>query len=53
MISILEHLHGEPIVSFAVLLAVILVVPILVERIRLPGLVGLLIAGTQNGLSSG
>lgn len=49
MISILEHLHGEPIVSFAVLLAVILIVPILVERIRLPGLVGLLIAGIALG----
>ncbi|MGP1384826.1 MAG: cation:proton antiporter domain-containing protein [Thainema sp.] len=48
-ITIVEHLHGEPIVAFAVLLAVILIVPILVERLRLPGLVGLLIAGIVLG----
>lgn len=47
--TIFEHLHGEPIVSFAVLLAVILIVPILAERVRLPGLVGLLIAGIVLG----
>ncbi|NJN86754.1 MAG: universal stress protein [Leptolyngbyaceae cyanobacterium SL_7_1] len=44
----------EPIVSFAILLAVILVVPILFERFKLPGLLGLLIAGVilgANGLN--
>ena len=45
MVSILEHLHEEPIAVFAILLAVILIVPILVERINLPGLIGLLAAG--------
>ncbi|MBD1853868.1 cation:proton antiporter [Leptolyngbya sp. FACHB-711] len=39
----------EPIVSFALLLAVILIVPIAFERIRLPGLLGLLIAGVILG----
>jgi len=44
----------EPIVPFLILLGVILVVPILFERIRLPGLVGLLAAGVilgPNGLN--
>lgn len=44
----------EPIVPFVILLVVILVVPILFERIRLPGLVGLLAAGVvlgPNGLN--
>ena len=43
----------EPIVPFAVLLVVILSVPPLFERLRLPGLVGLLVAGVvlgSNGL---
>ncbi len=39
----------EPIVPFAILLVVILVVPILFERLRLPGLVGLLAAGVVLG----
>jgi Kef-type K+ transport system membrane component KefB len=39
----------EPIVPFALLLVVILVVPILFERLRLPGLVGLLAAGVVLG----
>lgn len=39
----------EPIVSFAILLAVILIVPILFERFKLPGLLGLLIAGVALG----
>ncbi|WP_088891225.1 cation:proton antiporter domain-containing protein [Leptolyngbya ohadii] len=42
-------MHLEPIVSFALLLAVILIVPIAFERIRLPGLLGLLIAGVVLG----
>jgi Kef-type K+ transport system membrane component KefB len=43
----------SPIVAFTVLLAAILVVPPLFERLRLPGLIGLLLAGVllgQNGL---
>ncbi len=43
------HFFREPLVSFAVLLAVILTVPILVERFRIPGLVGLLAAGVLLG----
>lgn len=39
----------EPIVSFVILLAVILIVPILFERLRLPGLVGLLASGVALG----
>lgn len=44
-----EVLGKEPIVPFAILLVVILVVPIMFERIRLPGLVGLLVAGVVLG----
>lgn len=40
---------GNPIVVFTVLLAVILVIPPLFERLRLPGLVGLLLAGVLLG----
>lgn len=39
----------EPIVPFVILLIVILVVPIVFERLRLPGLVGLLLAGVVLG----
>lgn len=49
MISSVHHLLEEPIATFAILLAVILVVPFLAERIKLPGLVGLLIAGLVLG----
>lgn len=41
----------SPIVSFTILLAAILVVPPLFERLRLPGLVGLLVAGVILGQS--
>ncbi|NJO77268.1 MAG: universal stress protein [Cyanobacteria bacterium RM1_2_2] len=44
----------EPIVSFAILLAVILIVPLCFERLKLPGLLGLLLAGValgQNGFN--
>ncbi len=47
-------LGNEPIVPFAILLVVILVVPIVFERLKLPGLVGLLAAGValgSNGLN--
>jgi Kef-type K+ transport system membrane component KefB/nucleotide-binding universal stress UspA family protein len=43
----------SPIIAFTVLLAAILIVPPLFERLRLPGLIGLLLAGVllgQNGL---
>lgn len=43
----------SPIVAFTILLAVILIVPPIFERLRLPGLVGLLVAGVvlgQDGL---
>jgi Kef-type K+ transport system membrane component KefB/nucleotide-binding universal stress UspA family protein len=49
MTTLLEHLKGEPIVAFAVLVAVILIVPLLFERLNLPGLVGLLAAGILFG----
>ncbi len=39
----------EPIVPFSILLVVILVVPILFERLRLPGLIGLIISGILLG----
>jgi Kef-type K+ transport system membrane component KefB/nucleotide-binding universal stress UspA family protein len=50
MESITESLK-EPVVSFALLLAVILLVPPVFERLRLPGLVGLLAAGVLLGSS--
>lgn len=49
MESILHFFKEEPIVPFAVLLAIILAVPPLFERMRLPGLVGLLAAGVVLG----
>ncbi|MFS8924833.1 cation:proton antiporter [Synechococcus sp. B60.1] len=42
-------MQEEPILSFALLLGVILVVPLLFERLHLPGLVGLLAAGIALG----
>ncbi|MBD2776336.1 cation:proton antiporter [Iningainema tapete] len=44
-----QVLGKEPIVPFAILLVVILIVPILFERLKLPGLVGLLAAGVVLG----
>ena len=49
MTSSIHHLLEEPIAAFAILLAVILVVPFLAERVKLPGLVGLLVAGLTLG----
>jgi Kef-type K+ transport system membrane component KefB/nucleotide-binding universal stress UspA family protein len=43
-------LHS-PIVSFTILIAAILIVPPLFERLKLPGLVGLLVAGVVLGQS--
>lgn len=48
------HVFQQPIVTFAILLAVILTVPPLFEKLRLPGLVGLIAAGVilgPNGLN--
>lgn len=50
----LAIVQPEPIVSFAILLAVILIVPLCFEQLRLPGLLGLLLAGValgSNGLN--
>lgn len=49
MAQLVELFQGEPIVSFAVLLAIILIVPPCFERLRLPGLLGLLVAGVALG----
>lgn len=49
METLLLVLQEEPILSFALLLGVILVVPLLFEWLRLPGLVGLLAAGIALG----
>ncbi len=49
----LNSLTDSPIVAFTILLTVIFTVPPIFERLRLPGLVGLLVAGVvlgQNGL---
>ncbi|MBW4613365.1 MAG: cation:proton antiporter [Desmonostoc vinosum HA7617-LM4] len=46
-----QILSKEPIVPYAILLVVILVVPILFERLRLPGLVGLVFSGLVLGPS--
>ena len=43
----------EPIFPFVILLFVILFIPILFERLRLPGLVGLVLAGVVLGQSGG
>jgi Kef-type K+ transport system membrane component KefB/nucleotide-binding universal stress UspA family protein len=45
-------LGKEPIVPFAVLLVVILVIPILLERLQIPGLVGLVLSGVVLGPKS-
>lgn len=46
------HVFQQPIVTFAILLAVILTVPPLFEKLRLPGLVGLIAAGVILGPNS-
>lgn len=47
--SAAETLTKDPIIPFAILLLVILVVPLIFERLRIPGLVGLLAAGVILG----
>ncbi|NER37840.1 MAG: universal stress protein [Oscillatoria sp. SIO1A7] len=49
MEQILEVLQNNSIFTFTILLAVILTIPPLFERLRLPGLVGLLVAGVVLG----
>ncbi len=44
-------LPDTPIISFTILLAIALIVPPIFERLRLPGLVGLLVAGVLLGPS--
>ena len=53
MENLLSILRSNPLVSFTILLLVILTLPPIFERLRLPGLVGLLFAGVvlgENGL---
>jgi Kef-type K+ transport system membrane component KefB len=45
----LNSLTDSPIVAFTILLTVIFTVPPIFERLRLPGLVGLLVAGVVLG----
>lgn len=49
MENLLSILRGNPLVSFTILLLVILTLPPIFERLRLPGLVGLLFAGVILG----
>ena len=49
----LNSLTDSPIIAFTILLTVIFTIPPIFEKLRLPGLVGLLVAGVvlgQNGL---
>ncbi|MBE9125823.1 MULTISPECIES: cation:proton antiporter [unclassified Coleofasciculus] len=49
MEQVLERLSESPIFGFTILLFVIVTIPPLFERLRLPGLVGLLVAGVILG----
>ncbi|MDY6937175.1 MAG: cation:proton antiporter [Cyanobacteriota bacterium] len=54
MLAVLQGIPNSPLVAFTILLLVILTVPPIFERLRLPGLVGLLVAGIvlgPNGLA--
>ena len=42
-------ISSEPVLTFGLLLLIILIVPILFQKVRLPGIVGLLLAGTIVG----
>ncbi|MEM6755242.1 MAG: cation:proton antiporter, partial [Cyanobacteria bacterium P01_C01_bin.38] len=46
-----QLIENEPIIPLAILLVVILVVPIIFERLRLPGLIGLILSGILIGQS--
>lgn len=45
----LEHLLEEPVAIFLIIMAVVLISPLLIERLRLPGIVGLIIGGILIG----
>jgi Kef-type K+ transport system membrane component KefB/nucleotide-binding universal stress UspA family protein len=49
MEQLLTSLSDTPIVSFTILILVVLFIPPIFERLRLPGLVGLLVAGVALG----
>ena len=54
MESLIKAFNSSPIIPFTLLLLVILTLPPLFERLKLPGLVGLLFAGIilgPNGLN--
>ncbi|MEY2855943.1 MAG: hypothetical protein RLZZ74_252 [Cyanobacteriota bacterium] len=41
----LDYFQEEPLITFALLLAVILIIPLVFEKLRIPGIIGLLVAG--------
>lgn len=45
----IEHLLEEPVAIFLIIMAVVLISPLLIERLRLPGIVGLIIGGIVVG----
>jgi Kef-type K+ transport system membrane component KefB len=45
MEELFAYLREEPIATFAIMLAIILIIPPLFEKLKLPGLLGLLLAG--------
>jgi len=45
----LDYFHEEPLITFALLLAVILIIPLVFEKLRIPGIIGLLVAGIVLG----
>ncbi|MFW6068306.1 MAG: cation:proton antiporter, partial [Chloroflexota bacterium] len=44
-----EHLLEEPVAIFLIIMAVVLISPLLIERIQLPGIVGLILGGILVG----
>ncbi|HEY9816953.1 MAG TPA: cation:proton antiporter [Candidatus Obscuribacterales bacterium] len=51
MQDILQAISSSPLAAFTILLLVVLIIPPIFERLRLPGLVGLLVAGVVLGPS--
>jgi Kef-type K+ transport system membrane component KefB/nucleotide-binding universal stress UspA family protein len=49
MLQLLQLIDTSPIISFTIVLLVILTIPPIFEKIRLPGLIGLLVAGILLG----
>jgi Kef-type K+ transport system membrane component KefB/nucleotide-binding universal stress UspA family protein len=49
MAEVLDLIPNSPLVAFTILLLVVLTIPPIFERLRLPGLVGLLVAGVALG----